>query len=363
MGVRLNITGIFQWGVVAFLVTFVTACTGSVQPFSKGNTPTGKTPPAITVTQINGVPDDKAKVLFDNLAASAGKRDIAVVRGAFSGGYYMVGEFEILPTGAGVEVTYRWFVYNEKKQVIHTIANQDTGRIGGADPWGGVDPDMLRRIADFTAESLATRLNSLGYATRLTGLIPPISGERAGPNAGDDIDYERVYGPGAVGPPVVASLSPQSQPIQVARQLPEKKRAVVKVAQKKSNASDAPVAGRKKVSAVAMTRVSGSPGTGNRDLLLAMRKVMKSAGWPVLTRSRGDALTVTGKVKLDPPNGANQKVAVAWTVRTPDGKVLGTVNQANDVPAGSLNRGWGESATYVSEAAAEGIFKLVNAAR
>jgi len=344
--------------LVAFFAVLVASCSGSIQPFSKGNAPSGKTPPAITVTGLNGMPADKAKVLFDNLAVSAGKRDIAVVRGAFAGGYYMVGEFEALPTGTGVQVTYRWSVHNAQKQVIHTIANRDTGRIGGADPWAGVDPDMLRRIADFTAESLATRLNRLGYATRLSGLIPPVPHDKAGPNAGNDIDYETVYGPGTVAPPVVASLEPQGQnrvqaPPPAAVALPQKKQAAVKQAKKPT------VDRRKKVSAVAMTQVSGSPGTGNRDLLLAMRKVMKNAGWPVLTRSRGDALTVTGRVKFDPPRGAKQKVAVAWTVRTPDGKVLGTVRQANNVPAGSLDRGWGKAAGYVSQAAAEGIFKLV----
>ena len=349
------------------LTVFLASCSGSIQPFSKGNAPSGKTPPAITVTALNGVPEAKAKVLFDNLAVSAGKRDIAVVRGAFAGGYFMVGEFEILPTGSGVQVTYRWTVYNAQKQVIHTIANSDTGRIGGADPWDGVDPDMLRRIADFTAESLATRLNILGYATRLSGLVPPVYGDKAGPNAANELDYETVYGPGAVAPPAIASLQPQpGLPGQPVVALPREKVAARQVVAKKPVKAGKQKAGpsgqKRKVSAVAMTQVSGSPGTGNKDLLLAMRKVMKSAGWPVLTRPRQDALTVTGKVKLDPPRGANQKVAVAWTVRTPDGKVLGTVRQANNVPAGSLDSGWGESATFVSQAAAQGIFKLVSSA-
>lgn len=348
MRIRFDILAILKPLLVAIFALLVASCSGGVQPFSKSNAPSGKTPPAITITAMNGIPADKATVLFDNLATSAGKRDIAIVRGAFSGGYFMIGGFEVLPTGTGTQLTYRWTVYNAQKQIIHTIVNRDSGRIGGADPWSGVDPDLLRRVADFTAENLATRLNTLGYATRLSGLIPPVSGERAGPNAHKDIDYETVYGPGSVAPPPVATLQPQI-PIQPVVQAPPVKTAAKKATTRK-----------KKITAVAMTQVSGSPGNGNRDLLLAMRKVMKSAGWPVLTRPRSDALTVTGKVKLDPPSGANQKVAVAWTVSTPDGKVLGTVRQANKVPAGSLNRGWGKAATYVSQAAATGIFKLVN---
>ena len=37
---------------------------------------------------------------------------------------------------------------------------------------------------------------------------------------------------------------------------------------------------------------------------------------------------------------------------SPTGKVLGDVKQANDVPAGSLDEGWGGAATAVAEAAA-----------
>jgi len=355
MRILSDISNAGRLAIVIVLTAFVSACAGGVQPFSKSNAPSGKTPPAITVTAMNGLPEDKAKLLFDNLAAAAGKRDIAIVRGAFQGGYSMVGEFQALPAASATQITYRWSVYNAKKQIIHTIANTDSGRIGGADPWSGVDPDLLRRVAGFTAESLATRLHSLGYATRLSGLPPPMTMAKAGPNAHREIDYETLYGVGVVAPPVVASLTMppnQQSPVMAAH--------TASVPINKPPRRKPPGKGVKEITAVAMTRVSGAPGRGNRDLLQAMRKVMKGAGWPVISYPRNDALTVTGKVKLDRAKGAKQKVTLAWTVRTPDGKVLGTIKQANDVPAGSLDRGWGKAAIYVSQAAAEGIFKLVN---
>ncbi|HFC05466.1 MAG TPA: hypothetical protein ENJ55_07140 [Rhizobiales bacterium] len=86
---------------------------------------------------------------------------------------------------------------------------------------------------------------------------------------------------------------------------------------------------------------------------------MRSVGWPVLKKPRADALTVTGRVKLYPANGNKQKVAIAWTVKTPDGKTLGVIRQANNVPTGSLNKGWGQAATFISQGAAQGIFNLV----
>ena len=58
-----------------------------------------------------------------------------------------------------------------------------------------------------------------------------------------------------------------------------------------------------------------------------------------------------------------QQVQLAWAVMLPTGKVLGTVRQQNDVPAGSLNQGWGKTAGFAAEAAAEGIFNLVQEVR
>lgn len=373
-GIIHKIPRVLNTAFVALMVLLLGACSGGVQPFSKSNTPSGKPPPAITLTAMNGLPADKAKILFANLVKSAGKRDVAIVQGAFANGYSMVGSFEALPTDTGTNITYRWTIYNGKKQVIHNLANSEVARIGGADPWSGVDPDLLRRIADFTAENIATRLHSLGYATRLAGLVPPVSLVRAGPNASKEIDYETVNGPGSVPAyvqpgqvagtnltqPRVNNAIPAQPRQRVAsvQPVPTEKEVITastpkpkKQLRKKTN--------KKTISAVAMTSVSGSPGKGNRQLLVAMRKTMASAGWPVLTSPRHDALTVTGRVKLDPPIGNKQKVAVAWTVKAPDGKVLGVVRQANSVPSGSLNKGWGENATYVSQAAAQGIFDLV----
>jgi hypothetical protein len=52
-------------------------------------------------------------------------------------------------------------------------------------------------------------------------------------------------------------------------------------------------------------------------------------------------------------------VSLSWLVKSPTGKVLGDVKQANDIPAGSLDGGWGGAATAVAEAAATGIFDVV----
>jgi hypothetical protein len=113
------------------------------------------------------------------------------------------------------------------------------------------------------------------------------------------------------------------------------------------------------IKAVAVLPVTGAPGKGNDELTTAMRKTLKSAGWPVLQAPRKDALTIAGKVVLSPPQGGTQQVALAWTVKSPDGKVLGTIKQANNVSAGSLDQAWNDAALAAAEGGAIGIFDLI----
>ena len=70
--------------------------------------------------------------------------------------------------------------------------------------------------------------------------------------------------------------------------------------------------------------------------------------------------TLTGQTALMIAEKGNaQSVSVRWAVKAPDGKTLGDVKQANDVPKGALDNGWGGAATAVAEAAATGIFDIV----
>jgi hypothetical protein len=343
------------------LAVLLAACAGSNQPFSKSNgsllSPSGKTPPPISITAMNGVPGDQAEMLFQSLAASAGKRDIAIVRGHFEGNFVMAGDFQAMPGPAGVIVAYRWVLADSNGQVIHTIQAQETGRPVAGDPWQGADPDLLRRIAAFTAENLSSRLSQLGYATQAAGLPPPANAlARAGPDAENDIDLETLYGPDAAV--ITAAMDPAPE---VGPEAGPQVRPVVAEAPPPAERADKPAAAE--IRAVAVTRVNGSPGTGNGELVAAMRETLKAAGWPVLKAARADALTVRGEVDLSAPGDRTQTVALKWIVAMPDGKVLGTVDQSNQVPAGSLDQGWGRTAEFAAQAAAQGIFDVVRKAQ
>jgi hypothetical protein len=174
---------------------------------------------------------------------------------------------------------------------------------------------------------------------------------KAGPGAENELDLETLNGPGgqfagaATSPPPVSA----PQPEEAMNAQPPKTEE-----QQKSGIA---------IKSVAVPAVQGATGSGNADLTEAMRQVLREAGWPVVNAPAPDALTIRGKVNTSPANGATQNVKLEWIISTPDGKRLGDIAQANDVQIGSLDKGWGENARFATEAAAEGIFKLIQGYR
>lgn len=423
---QLNWTEVFErqpWRAAAAVLllaaaVLLSACAGSGDPgasnFGKsglsGGGASGKIPPPIALIAMNGLPQDKAGILADGLAEEAGSRDIAIVQGNFSDGYQLAGTFEPVQEGGGIRVVYRWTLTGNTGGVLHTIEGQELVPATSGDPWAGVDAVVIRRIASLTAENLATRLAQLGFRVRQAGILPPThTFARAGPNAEKEYDLETFYGPGS--PLATASITPDElyslTPEELDRRITE---AAQKAAAQRLNPSggsslaalmgedeaaggvadeavaDLPTAkpapdpktevaektvaaaapdggGQLQIDQVALVGVSGSPGRGNDELYKAMRKVLRLAGWPVTAKAGRTALAITGEVEIGEARGGVQQVSLAWAVKLPDGKVLGTVRQQNDVPAGSLNEGWGQTAGFAAEAAAEGIFALVDQVR
>ena len=154
----------------------------------------------------------------------------------------------------------------------------------------------------------------------------------AGPGAANDIDLETLNGPAKPAPEVAAADEP--------------------IARAKATGDE--------ITAVAVVAVKGASARGNDELTKAMRQTLAKAGWTVLTTPSKNALTIAGQVVMAPASGPEQKVSLQWGVTTPAGKKLGDIKQANNVPAGSLDASWGENASYVAEAAATGIFDLIN---
>ena len=330
--------------VLALLGLMLVACGGGSEPFGKdgaGTTPKGKTPPPVSIQSLTGLPPDMAHNFKTALAVSAGQHDIGIVEGDLqTGSYGLEGIFQVTPDAGGSRVGFQWILRDNNGVLVDQSSGEElAAATGGADPWSAVTPAVLQRIADKTAQNLALKFASLGFATRVSALVAPPAETfaLAGPGAANDIDLETLNGPGYVDPATVeqAASLPESQP------------------------ALADMAGKTVIKAVAVIPVRGSPGPGNEELAKAMRQTLAAAGWPVISGPRQDALTIAGIVDVAEAKGPTQTVRLRWEVSDPVGAKLGDVKQANDVPAGSLDQGWGANATAVAEAAATGIFDLI----
>jgi hypothetical protein len=353
--------------LMVLCLILLTACGGGgSQPFAKGEGtpgPSGKTVPPIALLEVAGLPQSKLPALKDALAIAAGKRDMAIIDTKLDNTTLsLTGSFTVTPDPSAVRVSYNWTLSDPTGAVLHTISAEETAPGASAgDPWQQVTPTVLQRIAAYTAESLSSRLSQLGYATEVGGIPPPLETyAQAGPDADKDIDYETLYGPGK-GQTAVAEAEPSKVPPTDDKALAAAEADPVddKVVAAAAPPAKTDAKGRKQISAVVVLPVSGAPGTGNADLTKAMRQTLSDAGWPVLPSPRENALTILGHVKLGPKQAKRQNVALAWTVKTPDGRTLGTVKQANDVPPGSLEKGFGDNALFAAQAAAGGIYDLV----
>ena len=186
----------------------------------------------------------------------------------------------------------------------------------------------------------------------------------ADPKAPQELDYETLEGPGVINPDeagvdaLIAADKALQDSDDPAAEAPPPEQAVAEV-----KPPEKPLPGQTVINAVAVPAVSGSPGRGNDELTGAMRRVLKDAGWPVLSVARKDALTIKGKVELGEPTQGRQMVRLSWVVADPAGRVLGNIKQENVVEAGSLDQGWGETAEAATAAAAEGIFNLIQQQR
>jgi len=115
---------------------------------------------------------------------------------------------------------------------------------------------------------------------------------------------------------------------------------------------------------VAILPVIGAPGDGGRSLARAMGNALRRAHVALVDRpSDREAFVLAGRVELSPVDAGKQQVKVSWELLRPDGKAIGTIDQQNAVPAGSLDGAWGDIAYAVASAAAPGVTALIERAK
>jgi hypothetical protein len=160
------------------LAGFLQSCGGggSLAPSAA---PQGKTAPPIALVGLTGIPTGQARLLTEFMAEAAGRRDIAIVQGAFGDGFRLDGAFTATAKDGMAVVSYRWTLTDAAGKLVHAFSGAETSASSTADPWSAAGPELLRRIAAGTADTLAGRLSELGYAIRTGALGRPAEAHAA----------------------------------------------------------------------------------------------------------------------------------------------------------------------------------------
>ncbi|MHA1568258.1 MAG: hypothetical protein ACTSXZ_02210 [Alphaproteobacteria bacterium] len=109
--------------------------------------------------------------------------------------------------------------------------------------------------------------------------------------------------------------------------------------------------------------VDGAPGDGGRSLTSAVKSVLRRSQVALRPVASDDTFVLLGSVYRKPAAGGRERVSIRWTLIRPDGREIGSVDQANTVPTGQLDGPWGAIALAIAESATPAILSLVEAAR
>lgn len=105
--------------------------------------------------------------------------------------------------------------------------------------------------------------------------------------------------------------------------------------------------------------VRGAPGDGNDSLTARMRDSLGDYGILAQDVADGAGFAADGRVNVAPAGRGIQRVEILWIISRRDGQELGRVLQMNEIPAGLLDRHWGDIAFAAAAEAAGGVQRVI----
>ncbi len=112
---------------------------------------------------------------------------------------------------------------------------------------------------------------------------------------------------------------------------------------------------------VSLAGITGAPGDGNRALDTAIRAALSKQGLALGPASDATRATLELHVAVAPADRTSDRVTLLWLVRDATGRERGRLEQQNTVPAGRLNRRWGDIADLAAGAAAPDLARILEA--
>jgi len=275
----------------------------------------------VALAPVIGAPDAVSRQIGEQIVQSAERQRITLINDRDAkGDYTLRGYIVASKDRSQTKVSYIWDLTDPTGKRVHRVTGEEMAPAGTAkDPWSAVTGAVTQIIADKTAAQLATWI----AAHRPAG-APPVAGS------------------------VQPSDAPQPVASSAAAPAPEQAAA-------RTTTASLPSSGD--VAAIVPT-VAGAPGDGNTALSSALQRELSRQGVTMANRP-GASYRIEGKVVLAAGQGGKQTIQIDWLVRDPQGRSLGTVSQKNEIPEGSLDGTWGNTADAAAGAAAQGILKLL----
>ena len=264
----------------------------------------------LAMAPIVGAPDAINKQVGQQLQTALEKQRVQITKPGEKADYTLRGYMVAAKEKAGVKVSYIWDLTDANGKRANRIQGEEFANGGDAkDPWAVVSEPITQTISDKTATSLAASLASL----------PAVASNTSAP-----------VGVGAQSQVQTASLP---------------------------NTPAAPGATGRSSGAL-VTAVTGAPGDGNTSLVSAMRDELTHAGIAAAQPGQS-SYTVVGKVTVGTTKDGKQSIRIDWKVTDPNGTVLATVSQNNEIITGALDGTWGGIANDAAQGAVVKIKTLI----
>jgi hypothetical protein len=268
----------------------------------------------VTIAPIVGAPEAVGRQLSAQLTSAAEQKGIAIAKSpGEASDYTLRGYMVAAKERSGIKVSYIWDLTDTQGKRVNRYQGEEVVPGGdNRDPWASITAQVMSTIADKTASGLS---NALANAPKGGGAAPPV-----GVGASDD------------------SMRVASAPA--------------------TSGATGSINKAGGVTAV-VPAVVGAPGDGKTALAEALRSELSRSGITVAENAAPGAFRIEGRVAMGQATSGKQPIQIDWQVKDPAGKRLGTVSQKNEIPQGSLDGAWGQTADAAAAAAAQGIVKLL----
>jgi hypothetical protein len=325
--------------VAAVFAVSVAGCSSGGGDFSLGSNQVAPAPattsatpaasgPRIAIAPAIGPPQSVTDQLTQSLTSALEQQKVSVAKTqADRADFTLRGYVVAAKDKAGTKFSYIWDVTDPAGKRVNRITGEDMAPgPAGADPWSAMSPQLMQAVAGKTASSIGAWL-------------PTQSTASVASNAPSGVGATT-----AAAAPAAATAAPAAAP----------------AAAKQQVAAAGPAAG---TTLAVVQRVAGAPGDGSVALTSAIQRELGRNGVSVADQATPgqNAYRVEGKVKLGEARDGKQPIQIDWDVKDNSGRKLGTVSQKNEVPQGSLDGAWGQTADAAAAAAAQGILKLMPA--